>query len=334
MSPAVQGSFTRVSTVPNRCKHFWGFHVGFDTNSRGSRQVSGGVRSVAARTAVQAHRGSPDPASGVVENTLEAFHRARELGADGVELDVRLTADGGLAVHHDAVVPGAGPVHELATADLPDHVPLLADALEACTGMLVNIEIKNHPGEAAFDPSERASGLVVAEVEELGRVRDGRHLLVLVGRPGRRAFGRAPPAVRAPGGPLVRPGVEHRGRPWSWAVPPSTFPSGSVDGPTVAAAHDVGLAVAAWTVADEVDPGRGARRRGGHGHHRRRGHGPPGRRQRPDGAGPPGRAVGRTGPGAVGRPVRSPHHPGPGPPDLGRGADWSPGSVFVNNARL
>ena len=36
-------------------------------------------------------------------------------------------------------------------------------------GDAVNIEIKNHPGEPLFDPSERASGLVVATVEDLGR---------------------------------------------------------------------------------------------------------------------------------------------------------------------
>jgi glycerophosphoryl diester phosphodiesterase len=55
-----------------------------------------------ALVAVQGHRGSPDLASGVRENTLEAFARARRLGADGIELDVRLTVDGALAVHHDA----------------------------------------------------------------------------------------------------------------------------------------------------------------------------------------------------------------------------------------
>ena len=58
-------------------------------------------------TAVQAHRGSPDPAGGIGENTLEAFLRALRLGADGVELDVRRTADGALAVHHDADIVGA-----------------------------------------------------------------------------------------------------------------------------------------------------------------------------------------------------------------------------------
>ena len=52
-------------------------------------------------TAVQAHRGSPDRSAGILENTVEAFLRARRLGADSVELDVRATADGSLAVHHD-----------------------------------------------------------------------------------------------------------------------------------------------------------------------------------------------------------------------------------------
>lgn len=205
---------------------------------------------MAARTAVQAHRGSPDPASGVVENTLGAFHRARDLGADGVELDVRLTADGGLAVHHDMVVPGAGPVHELATADLPTHVPLLADALDACAGMVVNIEIKNHPGEAAFDPTERASGRVVDEVEALGRTGS-----VVVSSFWSAALG----AVRSAGpqlacGLLVVPSFDPGlsiGTAVALGCAAVHLPVGLVDGPTVDAAHDAGLAVAAWTVADE-----------------------------------------------------------------------------------
>ena len=111
--------------------------------------------------AVQAHRGSPDRASGIRENTLEAYTRARALGADGVELDVRLTADGALAVHHDPVIEGVGPIHELSTGDLPAHVPLLADALSVCAGMVVNIEIKNLPTEPAFDPSDPCAAAVV-----------------------------------------------------------------------------------------------------------------------------------------------------------------------------
>ena len=38
------------------------------------------------------------------ENTIDAFERAIGLGVDGIELDVRLTRDGKLAVHHDAQI--------------------------------------------------------------------------------------------------------------------------------------------------------------------------------------------------------------------------------------
>jgi glycerophosphoryl diester phosphodiesterase len=113
--------------------------------------------------AVQAHRGSPDAANGIRENTLEAFFRARRVGADGVELDVRMTSDGGLAIHHDPVIRGVGTICELTAGELPGSVPLLSDALEACEGVIVNIEIKNLPGEPGFDPTER----VAREVADL-----------------------------------------------------------------------------------------------------------------------------------------------------------------------
>jgi glycerophosphoryl diester phosphodiesterase len=97
--------------------------------------------------AIQAHRGSPDPAMGIRENTLDAFLRARQLGADGVELDVRMTSDGALAVHHDPVIDGCGPDQPTGRRRAPPFVPLLAAALDACHGLSVNVEIKNLPGE-------------------------------------------------------------------------------------------------------------------------------------------------------------------------------------------
>lgn len=48
---------------------------------------------------ILAHRGACRRAT---ENTLAAFRLAFELGADGVELDVRLSRDGEAVVHHDA----------------------------------------------------------------------------------------------------------------------------------------------------------------------------------------------------------------------------------------
>ncbi|MGH7654702.1 MAG: glycerophosphodiester phosphodiesterase [Gemmatimonadaceae bacterium] len=49
---------------------------------------------------IVAHRGASKERP---ENTVAAFLRAVELGADGVELDVHLTADNVLVVHHDEV---------------------------------------------------------------------------------------------------------------------------------------------------------------------------------------------------------------------------------------
>ena len=51
---------------------------------------------------VIAHRGASARAP---ENTLEAFHSAIDLGADGVELDVHETRDGHFVVHHDPDLP-------------------------------------------------------------------------------------------------------------------------------------------------------------------------------------------------------------------------------------
>lgn len=49
-------------------------------------------------TIIVAHRGAPAQAP---ENTMEAFRLGVEAGADAIELDVHLTADGQLAVIHD-----------------------------------------------------------------------------------------------------------------------------------------------------------------------------------------------------------------------------------------
>jgi glycerophosphoryl diester phosphodiesterase len=114
---------------------------------------------------VIAHRGASKAER---ENTLAAFRRARELGATWVELDVRLLADGHLAVHHDAVLADGRPLASLTAGALPDHVPLLEAALDACGGLGVNIEIKNQRGEPGYRDDRRASDVLVTAIERRG----------------------------------------------------------------------------------------------------------------------------------------------------------------------
>ena len=118
---------------------------------------------------VLAHRGARRVAP---ENTLAAFAAARDEGADGVELDVRRSADGELVIHHDAAVPDFGVLAEHAWADIHaalPQVPTLAEALDACAGMLVNVEIKNLPGDPDHDPDERAAAAVVGLLADRGQ---------------------------------------------------------------------------------------------------------------------------------------------------------------------
>ncbi|MGH8984808.1 MAG: glycerophosphodiester phosphodiesterase [Acidimicrobiia bacterium] len=110
---------------------------------------------------ILAHRGASRVAP---ENTLAAFAEAAALGADGVELDVHRSADGALVVHHDATAPGIGVLADHFAAEIRrvlPSVPTLAEALDACAGMLVNVEVKNLLGDADYDPDERAAATVV-----------------------------------------------------------------------------------------------------------------------------------------------------------------------------
>jgi glycerophosphoryl diester phosphodiesterase len=102
--------------------------------------------------AVIAHRG----ASGVFpENTLAAFEAAVQAGADMVELDVRLTADGTLVVMHDPDVArttaARGLVSEMTLCEMRAlGVPTLRDALDLLQGRAgAEVEIKDVPGDAA-----------------------------------------------------------------------------------------------------------------------------------------------------------------------------------------
>lgn len=103
-----------------------------------------------------AHRGSHDGVA-PLENTLPAFERALAEGADGVELDVHVSADGVPLVFHDetttrlaeggvALTLAETPAAALRAVRLTDggHMPTLAEVLDLLAGRLpINVEIKD-----------------------------------------------------------------------------------------------------------------------------------------------------------------------------------------------
>lgn len=100
-----------------------------------------------------AHRG----ASGhTPENTLAAFQLALDQNADGIELDVMLSADKQIVVIHDSTVDrttnGSGHVRNMTLAQLKqldagngEKIPTLEEVLMNFGGKyLINIELKNY----------------------------------------------------------------------------------------------------------------------------------------------------------------------------------------------
>jgi glycerophosphoryl diester phosphodiesterase len=104
---------------------------------------------------VVGHRGSPAEAP---ENTLASFRAAMDAGARAIELDVRLTRDGVLVVHHDAdlgrVVPGRGAIEELRRDEIPAEAPTFSEVLDALPrDALVDAEIKADAANAEEVPA-------------------------------------------------------------------------------------------------------------------------------------------------------------------------------------
>jgi glycerophosphoryl diester phosphodiesterase len=114
-------------------------------------------RATRARPRVWAHRGASALAP---ENTLAAFELAKTAGADGIELDVRLDAEGNVVVFHDQdlrrLCGRPGRLETLSAAERKqlrvggELVPTLADVFDMLGDLEVNVEIKaNQPGRNA-----------------------------------------------------------------------------------------------------------------------------------------------------------------------------------------
>src|SRR5438552_3372483 len=96
------------------------------------------------RPLVFAHRGGSKIGP---ENTIPAFDRGLAAGADGLELDVHLSRDGFVIVHHDRTLDrttrGSGPVAGRTAAELSKlDVPTLAAVLDRYRETRIIIELK------------------------------------------------------------------------------------------------------------------------------------------------------------------------------------------------
>jgi glycerophosphoryl diester phosphodiesterase len=201
-----------------------------------------------------AHRGASAEAP---ENTLAAFCRAVDTGADGIELDVHLSADGVPVVLHDETLErttdGFGPVGACPLARLRkldagswfapefagERVPTLEETLRLLAGRLrLNLEVKDtHAGMAVLELLSRfaAADVVVSSFDHrllvrLRRAAPDLPLAVLAGSDWHRALAMAA-ALRAC---AFHPHVN------------------LVNRPLLAACRRLQLPVLAWTVDDPV----------------------------------------------------------------------------------
>jgi glycerophosphoryl diester phosphodiesterase len=197
------------------------------------------ARPTRAPALVVAHRGAWDPAP---QNSLAAFRQAIAVGADGIELDVRRSADDRLVVVHDPRI-GMRPVARMDAAALrgrmsPGQAPELDEVLAAVAGRIaVDIELKEdgYVGEAMevvarhLTPSQYVVTSFVDEVlpqvrEVVPQARTG--LLLASRRRGGRLEARVAQARAdfiAPHATMARAGLlawaDHRGLPaWVWTV--------------------------------------------------------------------------------------------------------------------
>lgn len=197
------------------------------------------------------HRGA---AALAPENTLAAVEAGLAAGADGVEVDVRATADGVLVLMHDPDVArttnGTGRVDALTLADVvPFGVPTVHEVLaHVPRDRLLILEVKGHPWEAGYDPAEP-----VARALARALVADGERRVVVS------SFNPVALQVVRANAPGVRTAVltnaafdlaSNLAAAVDGGHLECHVPASLVDAAFSARAHNAGRRVVAWTVND------------------------------------------------------------------------------------
>lgn len=211
----------------------------------------------APRPLVFAHRGGSALAP---ENTIAAFDKGLACGADGLELDVHLSRDGRVVVHHDRTLDRMttlrGPIADRSADELARaQVPTLADVLARYRDARVIVELK-------VDSAELALAVVdlVRRADAVDRV-----CLGSFGLRGLRAARAAEPAVATSAAreevrwALYRSRVRwpaKRGGFHGYQIPEFAGTTRIVSPRFVEHAHEAGLGVQVWTVDTEADARR------------------------------------------------------------------------------
>lgn len=226
------------------------------------------------RGQVIAHRGSRIHWP---ENTLVAFAGGLEAGADHLETDLRLTADGRLVCFHDPTVDrttdGSGPVSEFTLAELQRldagfrhrregrhpfrgkgiRVPTLVEVLTSFAEIGVVVDLKQDGLEAIL--TREIDRLDAWQRVIVGSFSDSR-LQAVVAKSGGRALVSAGQATVMRWWLASRWGRQGPDWPSALQIPPSRGGVRLVDERLVEAAHRSGLAVHVWTVNRFVDADR------------------------------------------------------------------------------
>ena len=209
------------------------------------------------RPLVFAHRGGSALAP---ENTIAAFDNGLGLGADGIELDVHLSSDSAVVVHHDRTLERTtsleGPVASRTAVELERaDVPRLADVLVRYPAARIIIEMKVNSralAAAVIDDVRRASAIDRVCLGAFGRrvLRAARTLDPRI------ATSAAREEVRWA---LYRSWARWPVRRTAYAgyqVPEIAGSTRVVSPRFVDYAHRAGLGVQVWTVDDEADARR------------------------------------------------------------------------------
>ena len=203
-----------------------------------------------------AHRGAPDTHP---ENTVAAFREAVRLGADMIEFDVGMTADGAAMILHDGSVDrttdGTGGLASLTfdqvrELDAGSHrdakfagepIPTLVEALEAIpSGIVLNVHVKPAAGVVAE---------TVSTLQRVGRAADA----VLAGEADQmRESQRLCPELRRCN--LGRQGqADYLDLCVELGVPWLQYSHAQVTEASVAAAHERGITVNCFYANDEAE---------------------------------------------------------------------------------